>query len=173
MAFLEYLWQVPLLRAVNVALKPYKKALLGTQSENIHRVYMAYLQAGNTKVEIDPGERGKNFYLQKFTKTSYALIKKIREQIGVGQIELDMYFRFLIKSAHEGKIPYEKYDPVGFTATQQLQKKFSTEKTLIEKVGSKASDVGSKTLGMIPWIVLGAAGIAVYVFTSNVKKNIA
>lgn len=171
MAFLEYLWQAPLVSVVNQALKPYKKTFLGTLPENVHRAYMAFLQSGYQRVEIEPAERQKNFYLQRFTKPSYELIKKIREQIGAEQIVLDMYFRFLIKSATEGKIPYEKYDPVGFTATQQLQKKFSTEKTTVEKIGQKAAEVGAKTIDLIPWVMLGAAGIAVYVIVSKMNPR--
>lgn len=171
MAFSPF-WNGVVIDAVNQALKPIKKILTSQGAENFHRTYMAILQAGASRVDIAPEEVNKNFYLQKWNKPSYALIAKMRTQLNADHILLDMYFRFLRMYAVKGVIPWEKYDPVGFSATKQLQKKFPTERNIFESASETAAEVGKKTIGMIPWIVLGAAGIAAYVLTSNFKKSV-
>jgi len=170
MAF-SLFWHSAVIDATNKALKPGKKNLTAQGAENYHRTYMAMLQAGASRVDFAPEEVNKNFYLQKWNKPSFELIAKIRKQLNADHILLDMYLRFLRYFAIKGVIPWEKYDPVGFSASQQLQKLFPTELNIFESAGKTVADVGKKTIGMIPWIVLAAAGIVVYVLTSNVKKS--
>ncbi len=69
-------------------------------------------------------------------------------------------------------MPYEKYDPVGFVAARSLQKKFPTEKTIVEKVGETAASVGSKTIDMIPLLLVAGVGVAIYVFTNKAKAAV-
>jgi hypothetical protein len=170
---LNFFWHSVVIDSVNKALKPMRLQLNDQTAENYHRTYMALLQAGAEKVTILPEESQKDFYLQKWNKPTYALLLKMRQMLNANHILLDMYFRFLRRYAITGDIPWEKYDPVGFLSSQKMQKRFPTEKNIFERTSETAVDAAKKTVGMIPWILLAAAGIAVYVITSNVKKTMA
>lgn len=162
-------WQSTIVSSVNLSFKGLYnyKPINTTWVDNVHRMYVASQAAGELLPTLEPNQGGVNFYLQKWTKPTYAYIRRLQNNTQVDYLTLERYLRFLRAYAVEGKIPYEKYDPVGYEKKTKVQKKFDSEKSTVEKLTESVGGTVKSAFGVVPVLILLVGGIFVYNLTKK------
>ena len=153
-------------------IKDYMKARLKYQPEllkladnsrvldNIHREYMALLAKGYKKADIISGSGD----FLKWDRQTYTMSRLIADKTNVPNLLVLNFFIAMYNLAKSGKIPFEKWNPKEFEESEKLKKKFSTEKTWLDKTGEKA---GKLTRLLMPLSV--GAGIITAFFMLRKK----
>lgn len=95
--------------------------------KNVHSQYMALLASGYKPVNFDivPDVKGKG---GTFNQQSLDLAKIISRKTNVALPIVHEFFRAIFVLARDGKIPVEKWNPVGHAKTTALKQKFATER---------------------------------------------
>lgn len=105
--------------------------------DNLHREYMALLAKGYTKADILSGTGD----FVKWNRQTYTMSRIISNKLNVNNLLTLNFFLALYNLARKGDIPFEKWNPKGFTESKKLQKGLPTEKSWLDKTGATAGKI--------------------------------
>lgn len=129
--------------------------------ENLHREYMALMASGKapSNFSVQPGSDGSGGVLDQSTIDLSVLLQQ-KTNIETPIVLAFLHSLFVL--ARDGKIPFQKWNPKGYTVSTALQKTFKTEQGFLDTVGETKNY-------MKIFVALAAVGVSAYLL-SQIKE---
>lgn len=130
--------------------------------ENLHREYIALMAQGKNPAtfSLPPDVSGNGGV---FSSDSILLSQIINSKTAIDKTIIEEFFRAIFVLARDGKIPYEKWNPKGYSEAEKLTKTFTSEQNIFDKLKSGSGSLNSLLL---------IAGIGVSAFLLSQLKGL-
>lgn len=120
---------------------------------NLDREYLSLIRQGYNKAEKIGGSTLHPLWGSQTNTMALKITKKLNVPLSV----VHAYLMAIYNLSALGKIPIKKYDPVGYTKSEELKKSLPSEKGILEKIGQT-------TKSFLPIAIIGglAAGYLLF-----------
>jgi hypothetical protein len=125
--------------------------------ENLHREYIALMAQGKNPVSfaLSPDASGNGGTISQDT---VLLAQLINTKTAIDKTIIEEFLRAIFILARDGKIPYEKWNPKGYSESEKLTKTFTSEQNIFDKIKS-----GSGTVNAL--LLVAGIGVSAYLLS--------